>query len=225
MTCCVGPLSPAAQCRRFLTQHLRPAERVLDIGCGAGELLRDYLAGGCEAIGLEVDPALVDRHCAMGLDVRLGRAEELPFEEDSFDRIICSVVVPYTDARRTVAEWSRVLRPGGIVLATYHGLGYGLRYLSRGESLRQRAYGGRMLLNTLAFSATLLRLPGFLGDTLCQTSMGLRRQYAAAGLELQQERVFDRYGGLPRFFGHRLGRPAQVVSAAASLAAHRQASA
>lgn len=225
MTPCVGPLSPAAQCRRFLTQHLDQAGRVLDIGCGAGELLREYLAGDCEAVGLEIDEALVHHHRAAGCDVRLGRAEELPFEDASFDRIICSVVLPYTDEQRTVAEWSRVLRPGGIVLATYHGLGYGLRYLCRGESLWQRVYGGRMLLNTLTFRITRRRLPGFLGDTLCQTSARLARQYRSAGLELQQERVFDRYGGCSRFFGHKIGKPADAAAAAAPRPAARQASA
>jgi SAM-dependent methyltransferase len=225
MTPCVGPLSPAAQCRRFLTQHLHQGEHVLDIGCGTGELLREYLAGDCEVVGLEIDDALVLRHRAAGLDVRLGRAEELPFADASFDRILCSVVVPYTDEQRTVAEWSRVLRPGGIVLATYHGLGYGLRYLCRGESLWQRVYGGRMLLNTLSFRATRRRLPGFLGDTLCQSSARLVRQYRAAGLELQQERVFDRFGGLPRFFGHRIDKPTGMAAATAPRSAARQASA
>lgn len=198
---------------------------MLDIGCGAGDLLREYLARDCEAVGLEIDDALVHRHRAAGLDVRLGRAEELPFEDASFDRILCSVVVPYTDPRRTVAEWARVLRPGGIVLATYHGPGYGLRYLWRGETLQQRAYGGRMLLNTLSFRVTRRRLPGFLGDTLCQTHAGLLRHYSAAGLELQEERVFDRYAGLTRFFGHRLGKPTDGTAAASPSLAPHQASA
>jgi SAM-dependent methyltransferase len=49
-----------------------------------------------------------------GLDVRLGRAEKLPFEDNSFDTVFCFfTVLNMCDYRKAAAEMARVLRPGG----------------------------------------------------------------------------------------------------------------
>src|SRR5688572_22419716 len=59
---------------------------ILDVGCGEAQLLRAAASGGCEScVGLEVDESLVSKHRNEGLDVRLGRAEALPFPDQSFD--------------------------------------------------------------------------------------------------------------------------------------------
>jgi ubiquinone/menaquinone biosynthesis C-methylase UbiE len=92
-----------------------PGARVLDVGCGEGDQLRLLRATGCEAVGVEIAASTVSRLVAAGLDVRLGRAEQLPVEDRSFDGVVCKVVLPYTDERCAIAEWSRVLRPGGRV--------------------------------------------------------------------------------------------------------------
>ena len=101
--------------------------RVLDVGCGEGVHLRALAARGYEVVGVDSSPVLVHRLRRAGCHVVQGSAESLPVADGSFDAIVCSVVVPYTDERRSVAEWSRVLRPGGAVRASYHGVGYALR--------------------------------------------------------------------------------------------------
>jgi SAM-dependent methyltransferase len=200
------PGTPAAQCRAFLTRSILPGERVLDVGCGQGELMQVYADAGCEVTGVEIDPQLVAAHRAGGRSVELGTAESLPFADGSFDRVVCSVVLPYTDERRAVAEWARVLRPRGLALATCHGPGYGCYYLLHGDSLKRRIYGGRMLVNTGFYRLTSRRLPGFWGDTLCQGSRQLRRYYRECGMTLETEVVVDRCCGWPRFFGHAVRR-------------------
>lgn len=180
---------------------------MLDVGCGDGDLMRVYLEHGCRVLGVEIDPELVQVNREGGLDVRQGVAERLPFDDDEFDRIVCSVVVPYTEERQAVAEWARVLKPGGVVFATYHGTGYGWNYLLKGDFFLRRVYGGRMLANTLLYRLSGRRLPGFLGDTLCQGSGRLRKYYRDSGLELESELIVDRCLGAPRFFGQSARKP------------------
>ncbi|HLJ57940.1 MAG TPA: class I SAM-dependent methyltransferase [Chthonomonadaceae bacterium] len=202
------PLSepPFVLCRRFLTSGAQGGQRTLDVGCGQGDLCIELAALGCDVVGVEIDEALVAGCRARGIEAVRGAAEQLPFPDASFDRIVCSVVVPYTDERKAIAEWARLLRPGGTVYATYHGLGYGLDYLLRGDRLKTRVYGARMLANTLCYGLSGRRLPGFLGDTLCQTRGRLRRFYRRHGLTLERETVASAFLGQPQFLCHRLGK-------------------
>ncbi|MEZ5155888.1 MAG: methyltransferase domain-containing protein [Solirubrobacterales bacterium] len=94
--------------------------RVLDVGCGPGGLtsvLVDRLAAERVAA---VDPApqFVEECRARnpGADVRLGGAEELPWEDDEFDATLsCLVIAHVEDAEAMTREMARVTRPGGTV--------------------------------------------------------------------------------------------------------------
>lgn len=164
---------------------------------------------GCHVVGTELGSQLIDSGLAEGLDVRPGLAEKLPFENNSFDRVLCSVVVPYTDERRAVSEWARVIKPGGRVLASYHGVGYALHQILRTKNFRGRFYGIRTLLNTYCYWTTGRRLPGFLGDSLCQGMKRLSVYYRSSGLELERQLVVDSIGNYPRFLCHQLRKPLQ----------------
>lgn len=181
-----------------------PGARVLDVGCGSGDHLRELLAKGCDALGVEYDRSVVQKLRQDGLSVVQGRAEELPFDDASFDAIVCSVVVPYTDERRAISEWSRVLKPGGQVRASYHGVAYFLNYLLHGPGWRLRLYGGRTLVNSCLYRLTGRRLPGFWGDTLYQSLGRLRRYYAREELQLVHEYLRPGLGGLRDIFFHHL---------------------
>jgi SAM-dependent methyltransferase len=93
--------------------------RVLDAGCGSGrtlEELADY--GDVYGIELEPDAAEVARSRGHG-EVRVGRLEELPWEDDWFDLITCLDVVEHTpDDRVALRELRRVCAPGGWLVAT-----------------------------------------------------------------------------------------------------------
>lgn len=197
MTCATSAL-----CRQFLLEGIREKQVVLDVGCGAGALMVELARRGCLVQGVEIDPARVEECRGKGLDVKEGRAETLPLADRSMDVVVCSVVVPYTDERRAVAEWARVVKPGGRVNVTLHGLGYGVACLFRGPGVKRRLYGARMLVNTWWYGLVGRRLPGFFGDTLCQTSSRMKAYYRENGLTLQQEQVVGLIAGLPQFLCH-----------------------
>jgi ubiquinone/menaquinone biosynthesis C-methylase UbiE len=93
---------------------------VLDVGCGPGALTHEVVARvGAENVAA-IDPAPQfaaangERH--PGIDVRVGVAEELPWDDGTFDAALCSLVVAFMrDPDHGLREMARVTRPGGTV--------------------------------------------------------------------------------------------------------------
>jgi ubiquinone/menaquinone biosynthesis C-methylase UbiE len=95
---------------------LQPGDRLLEIGCGGGLLLRDALGTGVKAAGLDHSPdmAALARERAPGAAVLQATAERLPFAADAFTAVAMSVVFFFfAEPLRVLGECRRVLRPGG----------------------------------------------------------------------------------------------------------------
>jgi len=91
-----------------------PPARLLDVGAGVGMLVR--LAGerGWQAVGIDVDPAVVAYARARGLDVRLGEVGKLALAAESFDLVTLWNVIDFVaDPVAMLDECHRVLVPGG----------------------------------------------------------------------------------------------------------------
>jgi SAM-dependent methyltransferase len=97
-----------------------PGMRALDVGCGPGGLTQELASRlGADHVAA-VDPAEqfagACRARNPGADVRVGVAEELPFEDGAFDVALCSLVFAFMrDAAAGAREMARVTRPGGVV--------------------------------------------------------------------------------------------------------------
>jgi SAM-dependent methyltransferase len=96
---------------------LGPAS-VLDVGCGEGALLQAVTAdGSIRGVGIEPEEAAAERARAAGLDVQPGRAEALPFAEDSFDVVTLEYVAHHVEhLPRALREAVRVARRAVLVL-------------------------------------------------------------------------------------------------------------
>lgn len=97
--------------------------RVFDLGCGSGRDLVSWgVADSDEVSGVDID----DSRVAVA-KVRFphrtylqGAGERLPFPDESFDRVISSVALPYMNIPKTLAEIHRILVPGGGLSLSLH---------------------------------------------------------------------------------------------------------
>ena len=105
--------------RLDLTSH----QTALDICTGPGGVAASVSKRyRCYVVGLDLSPEMLAQAqtnaSLSGLDIRLaqGRAESLPFKDNSFDTVIFTFLLRYVDdIDGTVAEMARVLRPGGML--------------------------------------------------------------------------------------------------------------
>ena len=108
-----------------LLPHLRRGMRLLDVGSGAGTITADLarIVGAGQLVALEVGEeaaaitrAELERQGLGDVEVRVGDAQELPFEGGSFDVVHAHQVLQHLpDPVRALSQFRRVTRPGGIV--------------------------------------------------------------------------------------------------------------
>lgn len=99
-----------------------PGQDVLDVATGTGNIALRAAAAGAQVTGLDLTPELfaTARRRAERLGVVVdwvqGDAEELPFEDDSFDRVYSAFGVQFAPRHEIAAqELARVTRPGGSI--------------------------------------------------------------------------------------------------------------
>lgn len=175
-----------------------PSARVLEIGCGTGEILTRFGAGAASAVGIDISAEMVQAARARGLEAVHYDGGRLPFPDGLFDAVLIYQVLtnfPTLDAaRHLVREGARVLAPGGrlIVGAVPDPVSSGFPE-HRGWSLRRlkalvRSWlsGGRSIgyySYPAAFFANLYEEMGFESLTLsrCRVSrQGWATKYHAA---------------------------------------------
>jgi len=102
----------------------RKDSAILDIGCGTGWAVRaaaEMVGPRGSACGIDLSPKMIQHatQAAQGIKnvhFKKANAEELPFEHDSYDFIICTMSFHhYLNPGKAAGEMARVLKPGGRV--------------------------------------------------------------------------------------------------------------
>ena len=108
-----------------LLPHLQPGMKLLDFGCGPGNIsvgLADRIAPG-EFHGIDMEESQIELARASAkagghdnMSFHVGNVYDLPFEDNSFDVAHCHAVLMHVpDTQAALAEVKRVLKPGGII--------------------------------------------------------------------------------------------------------------
>ena len=110
--------------------------RVLDVGCGTGTLatwLAEHAAA--RVWGVDASPemlAVAREKVPAGVGLKEGRAEELPFKDGWFERVVMMLVIHHVDRAAALAEIHRVLgEQGRLVLGTFAPAQFDDYYLGR----------------------------------------------------------------------------------------------
>jgi SAM-dependent methyltransferase len=213
--------------RRYLGWlALEPASRALDVACGAGgPALFLGRACGCQVQGMDIQAAAIAAANEMareaGLDARVhfqqgDASQPLPFADERFDALLCIDAINHLLNRpRVLAEWRRVLKPGGRLLFTDPAIVTGL---VSSEELAIRSSNGYFLFTPPGENERLLQAAGF---------ALLRREDSTADVAALAQRRFDaraaRREGLLALEGHdAYERMQRFLTVAALLAGERR---
>lgn len=150
--------------------NITSGQRILDIGCGTGTLavMLKRSHADVEVIGLDPDPKALRRaktkatRAGLSLQLDQGFADELPYTEDSFDRVFSSFMFHHLEEQsreKTLREITRVLKPGG----SFHLLDFVADHEHRSHGFLRRLINSHARLkdNSDARIMQLMRRAGF----------------------------------------------------------------
>ena len=131
-------LNKVALVDELLHRYGKPGGKTLDAGCGEGVLVEKYAAQGWDIIG-------VDKNYSSSY-VKQGLLTQLPFEEKTFDQVLCLDVLEHLDfgaQKGALDQIHRVLKPDGTVIISIPNLAHftsRLKFLFRGRLLRTASF-------------------------------------------------------------------------------------
>lgn len=163
-------------------------QKILDLGCGAGDSWRHFglAAEDWQVVGIDIAierlQAASRKYSERGWAYIRARGENIPLANESVSQVLCWVALPYMHIPRTVAEIHRVLIPGGWFRAAVHSPGFTWSELRKAfPKPKPTFFRVFVLLNGLVlhFSGRVLSV-GKKAES-CQTEAGLRLALGRAG--------------------------------------------
>jgi len=152
-----GTRTPGYYAARLAALGLAGLGRVVDAACGTGQwtVALAGLNGQAEGVDIDAGRLLVARELAGAMGAancafRHGRLEALPFADASVDGLFCRGAFMFSDTARTLAEFRRVLRPGGRAYLDANGPGWTAHmFWTRGLRARDWNQAASAVMTTL----------------------------------------------------------------------------
>jgi trans-aconitate methyltransferase len=102
----------------------QPGERILDLGCGDGQLTQRIATSGARVIGIDSSPAMVKAARESGVKADQGSAEKLPYPDHIFEAVFSNAALHWVRGQdEMLSQVHRVLLPGGRFVAEMGGHG------------------------------------------------------------------------------------------------------
>ncbi len=188
--------------RRILARYAPPRARILDVGCGTGATSA-ALCGFGTVCGIDMGPAALRHARARGLAVARGSAEKLPVRPAALDVVVALDVIEHLDDDRlALREILRVLRPGGVLLATVPA--YAFLWSSHDEALgHRRRYLRPQLRERVQDAGFEIALCSYIMGSILPIAIAVR---LAERLMPRRGPAQSGYPALPRFLNDALAR-------------------
>jgi 2-polyprenyl-3-methyl-5-hydroxy-6-metoxy-1,4-benzoquinol methylase len=159
--------------------HDAAGTRLLDVGCSSGAFLRVARSLGLDAEGVEISPEAAETARREGFRVHTGLLEEARYPDASLDAVtLIELLEHLREPRALLAECRRILRPGGVAMATTpNGVSWTARAMgARWDVFSLRDMGGHVSF----FNPGSLRL------------LAARAGFEVARLETRQVRLAEK---------------------------------
>jgi len=105
----------------ILNKYINPTDRVLEVGCGTGLILKEVDKKVSKAVGIDLSQGMLEKAKARGLEVYHAEASDMPFEDNSFDLVYSYKVLAHIEAiEKTLYEIKRVLKSDGIAILEFY---------------------------------------------------------------------------------------------------------
>jgi ubiquinone/menaquinone biosynthesis C-methylase UbiE len=134
--------------QRFVLQMVEAGlprgSRILDVGCGPGEMAAKLQEHGYDVWGVDIAEPMVRyaRERCGGDRFRVGDIEQIPFEDGAFDGVVCVGVLEYLEAdTKALREIGRVLKPGGTAVLSTPNAACPGRHVDRAVAAAEALYG------------------------------------------------------------------------------------
>ena len=112
-------------CLDRLAREVRGLGAICDMGCGPGQIARYLHRQGVEALGVDLSPRMVEEARRLNPEIPFHQGDmlALPDAESSWGGIAafyCIIHIPRENVVDALREMKRVLKPGGVLLVTFH---------------------------------------------------------------------------------------------------------
>ncbi len=198
----IAKQSTLSEDKRYMLVNLlknKTINRVLDVGCGAGyDLLQFVEKTDAFGFGVDIAPEVGKAgkkfYSETGYQDKVSficsKGEQIPFADESFDVVLCLVALPYMNNRKTLTEIARVLRPKGTLMLKIHAPQFYFQMIKdrlKEKSIKSLVYPIIALATGCFYWLTNKQLENnFLkGKEMFSTENLLRRELKNKGLEIK----------------------------------------
>ncbi|HVN95533.1 MAG TPA: class I SAM-dependent methyltransferase [Syntrophorhabdaceae bacterium] len=133
-------------------------KKILDIGCGPGEMVKDLLSRGCQVFGMDIAEGMLkvarnnlekwSGNGAFGFGC--GDIEHLSFKDKTFDGVVCAGVIEYLkEDSKSLGELNRILRKDGELILTVRNAACGARVFDSLTNIPKSSNLGRSLIKPI----------------------------------------------------------------------------
>lgn len=155
----------------------KPGEKLLDVACGPGVLLKASVRSGVKPHGIDISDVAIDmaKEFVPEADVQVGNAESLPFADGTFDLLTCiGSLERMFDREQVLSEMRRVTKPGArLCLMLRNADAIGWRFWRK--LLRRQNHAGHQDAKSMEQWQVLLEQAGFKVEEILMDQWGRQR--------------------------------------------------